>query len=82
MALIAGWWWREVVPHAANQVVYGILLLLSLLNVVEAMIDLLAPLCLLLLPLVLLVECGHHFCITSFQVCEAVVEVGGVNMDA
>jgi hypothetical protein len=56
-----------------------LLLLLSLLNVVEVMIDLLAPLYLLLLPLV---ECGHHFCVTSLQVREAVVEVGGVNMDA
>jgi hypothetical protein len=58
-----------------------LLLLLSLLNVVEVMIDLLAPLCLLLLPLVLLTKCGHYFCVTSLQVHEAVVEVGSVNMD-
>jgi hypothetical protein len=64
-----------------NQVVDVILLLLlSLLNFIEAMIDLLAPLFLLLLPLVLLMECGHYFCVTSLQVREVVVEVGGVNM--
>jgi hypothetical protein len=59
-----------------------LLLLLSLLNVIEAMIDQLDPLCLLLLPLVLLMKCGHYFYVTLLQVHEVVVEVGGVNMDA
>jgi hypothetical protein len=62
MALVVGWWQWVVKPHHANQVLkVVVLLLLSLLDVVEALVH--------------VVKCVHHLILTSLQVGDAVPEI-------
>jgi hypothetical protein len=64
MALVVGWWWWVVKPHRANQVPkVVVLLLLSLLDVVEALVH--------------VVKCVHHLILISLQVGDAVAVIMG-----
>jgi hypothetical protein len=64
VALVVGWWRWVVKPHCTNQVLkVVVLLLLSLLDVVEALVH--------------VVKCVHHLILTSLQVGDVVAEIMG-----